>query len=103
MIAEKKIGVGKIKVTIEMYANIETSVKVKCTRSESFDAKVGVNQGSILSPLLFALVIDEETKDITEGVIREMLHADDLVLVEDNKKEMKSRYTRWKKALQDKE
>ena len=31
-----------------------------------------------------------------------MLYADNLVLVGDNWKVMKSRYTRWKKALQDK-
>ena len=85
-----------------MYTNIETSVKVEYTRSESFDVKVGVHQGSILSSLLFALVMDEVTKDIREGVVKEMLYADDIVLVGDNWKEVESRYTRWKKALQEK-
>ena len=87
---------------MEMYANIETSVKVEYTRSESFDVKVGVHQGSILSPLLFALVMDEVTKDIREGVTKEMRYADDIVLVGDNWEEVESRYTRWKKALQEK-
>ena len=49
---------------MEMYTNIETSVKVEHTRSESFDVEVAVHQGSILSLLLFALVMDEVTKDI---------------------------------------
>ena len=74
----------EIKAIMEMYTNIETSVKVEYTRSESFDVKVGVHQGSILSPLLFALVMDEVTKDIREGVVKEMLYADDIVLVGDN-------------------
>ena len=87
---------------MEMYTNIETSVKVEYTRSESFDVKVGVHQGSILSPLLFALVMDEVTKDIREGVVKEMLYADDIVLVGDNWEEVESQYTHWKKALPEK-
>ena len=80
----------EIKVIMEMYTNIETSVKVEYTRSESFDVKVGVHQGSILSPLLFALVMDEVTKDIREEVVQEMLYADDIVLVGDNWEEVES-------------
>ena len=87
---------------MEMYTNIETSDKVEYTRSESFDVKVGVHQGSILSPLLFALVMDEETKDFRKGVVKEMLYADDIVLIGDNWEEVEFRYTRWKKALQGK-
>ena len=73
----------EIKAIMEMYTNIETSVMVEYTRSESFDVKVGVHQGSILSSLLFALVMDEVTKDIREGVVKEMMYADDVVLVGD--------------------
>ena len=80
----------EIKAIMEMYTNIETSVKVEYTRSESFDVQVGVHQGSILSPLLFALVMDEVTKDIREGVVKEMLYADDIVLVGDNWEEVES-------------
>ena len=64
------------------------------TKSELFDVKVAVHQGSILSPLLFALVMDEVTKDIRKGVVKEMLYADDILLVSDNWEEVKSRSTR---------
>ena len=47
--------------------------------------------------------MDEATKDIREGVVKEMLYADDIVLVGDNWEEVESRYTQWKKALQEKE
>lgn len=40
--------------------------------------KVGVHQGSMLSRLLFAVVMDEVTKDAREGVMKEFLYADDL-------------------------
>ena len=85
---------NEIKAIMEMYTNIETSVKVEYTRSEPFDVKDGVHQGSILSSLLFALVMDEVTQNIREGVVKEMLYADNLVLVGDNWKEVKSRYIR---------
>ena len=68
-------------------------MKVEYTRSESFNVKVGVHQGLILSPLLFTLVMDEVTKDIREGVVKEMLYADDIVLVVDTWEEVESRYT----------
>ena len=42
-------------------------------------------------------------KHIREGVVKELLYADDLVQVGDNWLEVASRYTRWKKAVQDKE
>ena len=60
----------EIKAIMKMYINIETSAKVEYARSESFDVKVGIHQGSILSSLLFALVMDEVTKDIREGVVK---------------------------------
>ena len=55
---------------MELYMNSETSVKVEYTRLKPFDVKVVVYRGLILSPLLFALVMDEvTTKDIREGVV----------------------------------
>ena len=86
----KGVWEREIKAIVEMYTNIETSVKVEYTRLEPFDIKVDVHQGSILSPLLFALVMDEVTENIREGVVKEMLYADDLVLVRDNWKEVES-------------
>ena len=68
----EKRGTRERKPIMEMYTNIETSVKVEYMKSKSFDVKVGVHQGSILSPLLFALVMDEVTKDIREGVVKEI-------------------------------
>ena len=39
---------------------------------------LGVHQGSVLIPLLFAMVLDKITKDVREGILKEFLHADDL-------------------------
>ena len=61
---------------MEMYTNIRTSVRVENTRSESFDEKVGLHHGSLLSSLLFAIMMDEVTKDIREGVVKQLLYKD---------------------------
>ena len=103
LLRRKGVLEREIKVIMKMYTTIETSVKVEYTRSELFDVKVRVHQGSILSPLLFALVMDEVTKNIREEVVKEMLYADDIVLVSDNWEEVESPYTRWKKHYKRKE
>ena len=57
---------------MKMYTNIETFVMAEYMRSERFDVNVEVHQGSIpvLRPLLFALVMDDFTKDIREEVVK---------------------------------
>ena len=39
--------------------------------------KVGVHQRSFLSPLLFAIVVDVITESAREGLMKEILYADD--------------------------
>ena len=46
----------------------------------SFSIKVGVHQGSALSPLLFIMVMDVLTKDVRDRSLMELLSVGDLVL-----------------------
>ena len=46
--------------------------------SGAFNVKVGVHQGSVLSPLLFIIVLSRKFR---EGLPMELLYADDLVLI----------------------
>ena len=41
--------------------------------SKEFQVKVGVNQGSVLSPLLFAVVVDVITENTRKGVVNECM------------------------------
>ena len=45
--------------------------------SEVFDVKVGMHQGSVLSPFLFAVVVDVVTEFAREGALSELLYADE--------------------------
>ena len=79
----------EIKAMKEMYMNIRACVKVESMRSKSFDVKVGVHQESIPSALLLAVVINE----IRKGVVKELLYANDLVLLGDDWEEVESQYS----------
>ena len=99
----KRLLKREIKAIMEMYTNIETYVKMDCTRSEPFDVKVGVHQGLILSSLLLAIMMDEVAQDIKKGVVKKMRYSDDLVLLGDNWKEVESRSLDGKKHYKTKE
>ena len=59
-------------------------MRIGAKRSEEFEMKVGVYQSSVLSPLPFAIVIDEITKNVREDDVRQLLYADHLVLLGDS-------------------
>ena len=42
---------------------------------------VWIHQGCVLSPFLFAMVVGDVTEFAREGVLSELLYADDLVLM----------------------
>ncbi|XP_006819864.1 uncharacterized protein LOC102808533, partial [Saccoglossus kowalevskii] len=67
-----------------------------------FEVKVGVHQDSVLSPLIFAVVIDVVTESAREGLMREMLYADDLVLMDDTMEGLREKFVKWKKAFESK-
>ena len=68
-------------VTITLYIEVCTVVRTDPGLSESFEVKVGLHQGSILSPLLFAVVMDVVSSEVRRGLPSELLYADGLVLM----------------------
>ena len=57
-----------------MYANARSRVRVGEGYSEEFKVKVGVHQGSVLSPLLF-IVLEALSQEFRSGVPWEDLYA----------------------------
>ena len=64
-----------------MNANAQSRVGVGEGYSEEFEMKVGVHQGSVLSPLLFNVVLEALSRMFCSGVPWEDLYADDLVII----------------------
>ena len=67
-----------------MYDNAVTSVRTSDGDTNGFPIKIGLHQGSALSPYLFSLVMDEVTRDTQGDSPWCMLFADDVVLVHDS-------------------
>ena len=71
--------------------------------SDDFSVKEGVHQGSILSPLLFIIVLEALSKEFRTGCPWELLYADDLVIVDEAMENVLDRLKVWKDHLEAKE
>ena len=85
-----------------MYANAGSRVGVGVGYSEEFEVKVGVHQGSVLSPLLFIIVLEALSREFCSGVPWEDLYADDLVIITESLEECVRRLLTWKEAMEKK-
>ena len=70
-----------------MVCNVPSRVCVGEGYSEEFEVKFGVHQGSVLSPLLFIIVLEALSREFRSGVLWEDLYADDLVIIAESLKE----------------
>ena len=78
---KKKIPEVLVRSVLRVYEGAKTRVRVDCELSEEFEVNVGIYQGSVLSPFLFAVVVDVVTEFVREGALSKLLYADDLVLM----------------------
>ena len=65
--------------------------------SEEFDVKAVVHQGSALSPLLFAIVVDETTESVRNGLMSERMYSNDLVLTSKTMEGLREKFWKWRK------
>ena len=61
-----------------------------------------VHQGSMLSPLLFAIVVDAILENTREGLMNKILYPNDLVLTNESIESLKEKFLKWKKAFESK-
>jgi hypothetical protein len=80
-----KVPTKYITLIKDMYDNVVTSVRTNDGDTDDFPIKIGLHQGSALSPYLFTLVMDEVTGDIQGDIPWCMLFADDVVLIDDSR------------------
>ena len=67
--ALRKLGVDEwlIRTVMAFYTEACTVVRTDAGLSESFEVKVGLHQGSVLIPLLFAAVMDVVSSEARSG------------------------------------
>ena len=91
-----------VRVIQSMYFKARGRAQVNGQYSEEFGAGVGVHQGSVLSPLLFILVLEALSHEFHTGVPWELLYIDDLVLIADTQEECISKPKAWKAGMESK-
>jgi hypothetical protein len=80
----------------DMYDNVVTSVRTSDRDTNDFLINIGLHQRSTLSPYLFALVMDEVTRDIQGGIPWCMLFVDDVVLVDESRMGVDQKLELWR-------
>ncbi|EXB56439.1 putative CRM domain-containing protein [Morus notabilis] len=85
VLEKRGVHVRYIKVIKDMYDRVVTSVRTAGGYTAEFPIRIGLNQGSALSPYLFTIVMDELTREIQDRVPWCMLFADDKVLVDEHR------------------
>ena len=100
--ALRQLGVNEwlVQVVMMIYERARTVVRTKQGCSTEFEVKVGVHQGSVLSPLLFVAVMEVVTWGVKEGLPWELLYADDLVLIAQSAEELREKVLIWKKCME---
>ena len=85
-----------------MYEDASTKVRMNGRESRAFNVKVGLHQGSVLSPLLFIIMLKALSREFMEGLPMELLYAVDLVLIAETKELLLEKVRRWKKGMEKK-
>lgn len=62
--------------------------------------KVGVHQGFVLSPLLFIIVLEALSQDLSISSPWEMLYADDLIITAETLYELTEKVPLWKNGVE---
>jgi hypothetical protein len=91
-----KVSTKYITPIKDMYDTVVTSVRTSDRDTNDFSINIELHQGSALSPYLYALVMDEVTKNIQDGITWCMLFADDVVLVDESMMGVDQKLELWR-------
>ena len=98
----RKSGLAEKYVRIVQYMYDDSTTAVMCAVgvTEGFEVKVGLHQGSALSPCLFAMKMDRMTDEIREEAPWTMMFADDIVICSESKEQVEEKLESWRFALE---
>ena len=102
--AMRKLGIDEwlVRLVKSMYANVRSRVRVGNGYSDEFGVQVGVHQGSVLSPLLFIIVLEALSEEFRTGCPWELLYADDLVIMDESLEGLQHKVQMWKSGMEEK-
>lgn len=97
---ERGVPEKYVRMIMETYRNATTRVRSTVGTTDSFQVKVGLHQGSALSPFLFNIVIDVLTEAVREEPPWCVFYADDIILVAESRAGLQRMLERWRSALE---
>ena len=97
-----KIDEWLVRIVQSMYKEVRSKVRVGDEYSNSFDVRVGVHQGSVLSPLLFVIVLEALSMELRTGCPWEILYADDLMVSAQSMDELLVKLRTWRSEMEKK-
>ncbi|MCU7898061.1 MAG: hypothetical protein KZQ61_05230, partial [Candidatus Thiodiazotropha sp. (ex Lucinoma aequizonata)] len=102
--AMRKLGIDEwlVRLVQSMYKDVRSRVRVGNGYSEEFGVGVGVHQGSVLSPLLFIIVLEALSMEFRTGCPWELLYADDLMISAVSMEELLVKVETWKSGMEKK-
>jgi len=87
---------------MSMYTGAKTVARTVYGNSNGFEVKVGMHQGSALSPLLFLVVMEALSREFRVTLPWELLYADDLLVIAETEDELTKRLNEWKENVENK-
>ncbi|KAK3529495.1 hypothetical protein QTP70_031738 [Hemibagrus guttatus] len=98
----RKSGVAEkyVRVVQDMYERSRTVVRCAVGQREDFKVEVGLHQGSALSPILFAIVMDQLSEEVRQESPWTMMFADDIVICSESREQVEENLERWRFALE---
>ena len=86
-----------MRVIQSMYESAITSLKMGVGESAEFAVKVGVHQGSVLSPLLFIIVQEALSKKFRIALPWELFYTDDQALLAESEDKLLKMIRQWQR------
>ena len=98
----RKLGVYEwlIRAVTTMYRKSNSLIRVNNTVGDQFDVKVGVHQVSVLSPLLFVVVLEALKRECRSTLPWELLYANDSAIMIESLEELDTCYATWKHCME---
>ena len=81
---------------MSLYTGAKTVIRTIYGNSNGYEVKISMHQGSALSPLLFVIVIEALSREFRVALPRELLYADDLVVIAETEEDLIKRLNEWK-------
>ena len=98
---EKGVPEKYVKIIQDMYNRVKTHVWCSVGEMEKFPVKVGLHQGSALSPYLFNLIMDVISAEVRDEVPLSMLLANDIVLSSSQHENVEKKLEEWRKVMEE--